>query len=86
MEEEIEEPSPGIVGLCFAIAVIVLVGACFIYGLLGPYRMADELREKLDSYGNVSDDYRQGWLDCIATYLKISIGPQNATENVRAEI
>ena len=41
--------------------------------------MADDLRERLDDNINASDDYKQGWLDCVDYYLHLAVGPANMT-------
>ena len=62
-----------------AALMIILVGAAIYMDAQGKYWMADNLRDHLDEKGNVSDDYRQGWLDCVDYYLHLAIGPTNAT-------
>jgi hypothetical protein len=44
-----------------------------------PYRTNDKLKERLDVLDDVSDDYRQGWLDCAEYYLWLKTAPTNVT-------
>lgn len=61
------------------VLVLLLVGLSVYTVATGPYRMADDLRERLDENSNASDDYKQGWLDCVEHYLHLAIGPTNMT-------
>jgi hypothetical protein len=79
--EEKEEEGNGL-GHMITVALILV---CIVIGLVvynvasGPYRTADQLRERLDDKVNVSEEYRQGWLDCVKYYLEVAIGPNNMT-------
>jgi len=79
-EEKKEEDGPSLSTL-FAVTtvVIILVVGFMVYNIVtGPFRMADELREHINDV-NCSDDYRQGWLDCVDYWLDLVTSPQNAT-------
>ena len=59
--------------------VLIIVGLSVYMAVAGPYWMAEDLRERLEEKGPVSDDYGQGWLDCVDYYLHLAIGPTNMT-------
>ena len=82
--EKKEEKESGIsLGTLITIgAVLMIVVGMGIYQYMSaPYRVADELREHLDNKGNVSDEYKQGWLDCVAYYLKKQTEATNMTSS-----
>jgi len=83
-EKDKEEKGIGIGGLLTVgvIVMILIIGVGVYQYVTAPFRIADELKERLDSYGNVSSDYRQGYLDCVANYLKITVEPTNITSEV----
>ena len=63
------------------VVLIVVVGMGVYNYISAPFYMADSLRDRLDVLGNVSSDYRQGWLDCVDYYFKLAVGPTNSTTN-----
>ena len=81
VEVEYDENGKGIgtVVLAATIIIVVVLAIGFYNAMAEPYHVADMLKDRLDDYGNVSDDYRQGYLDCVSNYLKIKTGPSNIT-------
>lgn len=80
MVEEKKDKSAGwmVVLAIFLITLTLCVG---IYAYLSePYRVSGLLKEHLVSLGDtVSDEYQQGWLDCISYYMNEIYGPTNMT-------
>jgi len=84
VEEESKQDDGRGIGTLFIIGtvvIIIIVGLSIFNALAHPFSMGDSLKERLNALGNVSDDYRQGWLDCINYYLKLETGPTNSTSN-----
>jgi len=81
MNEEKKEEGTGMGKLMAVVAalMIILVGAAIFMDAQGKYWMADDLRERLDERSGLSDDYKQGWLDCVDYYLHLAIGATNMT-------
>ena len=80
MKEEKEEKNS--IGLMFALVgiIFIIVIGMVIYIITEPFRVADELRNRLKEIEfNHSVDYKQGWLDCVRYYINKIYGPQNAT-------
>jgi len=87
VEDKKEDEADGI-GLgrliTVGLVVVIIVVAMGIHATMtAPYHMADDLRERIDAKGNVSDDYRQGWLDCVDYFLKLSTEPTNMTGGMK---
>ena len=80
-EEENTGPSLGALFALFSIVMIMVVGFAVFQMIMGPYATADNLRDVVNSR-DVTDDYRQGWLDCVEYWLDMTVGPQNATAAV----
>ena len=67
-----------------AVLLIFLTVCVGLYAYLSePFRVADRLHDRLDALmvGGVSDEYRQGWLDCVSYYLNQIYGPSNMTSS-----
>ena len=79
-EEVVEGPSLGTMLFVGAVVMTVIVGFAVYQMVVGPYATADNLRDHVDRI-NCSDDYRQGWLDCVDYWLDMTVGPQNCTSN-----
>ena len=78
-QEENEEGSW--IGITIAITFMVVVGV-FIYVTMANTVMCyecDRLTEEIDKKTNVSDDYRQGWLDCVSKLRSIRNEVTNVT-------
>jgi len=79
--DEVEAgPTIGTMFFIGAIFVITIVGFSIYQMISGPYTVADNLREHIN-HVNCSDDYRQGWLDCVNYWLDMNVGCQNCTSN-----
>ena len=78
-KEEVEA-GPSLSTLLFVagVCVTILVGFAVYNMVTGPYAVADDLRDHVDRI-NCSDDYRQGWLDCVDYWLEQTVGPANCT-------
>ncbi len=63
------------------LTVVVIIIVLYVYtAIVEPYRVADQLRNRLkDIESGYSEDYRQGWLDCVSYYINEIYGPKNAT-------
>lgn len=89
MDEDKKDEDEGLglgrLGLVFGVIFLVITGLVVHNIITGPYRTADQLRERLDDKVNVSDDYRQGWLDCVKYWLHLTIGPHNMTSTLVKE-
>ena len=80
MNEEKEDEGINL-GTLITIGVIVMtlvVGLGIYTYVTEPYRTADRLRDTIADK-NVSDDYRQGWLDCVDEYIDIMTEATNCT-------
>ena len=86
MEEEKEEdnnPGGSVLFFAITITIIVVVGFSLYNYISEPYRTADELRDVVNNHmNNISDEYRQGWLDCVDYYLNMKTEPTNVTTNI----
>ena len=69
------------IALPVIIGIIVLGFIAFVMigSFLEPHWTADKLRDQLNNVGDVSEDYKQGWLDCVNYYLDMKTGPTNVT-------
>ena len=68
-------------GTLITISVVVMtlvVGLSIYTYVTAPYHTADRLRDTIADK-NVSDDYRQGWLDCVDEYIDIMTEATNCT-------
>ena len=63
------------IGIIF---MILIVGLGIYTYVNAPYHTADRLRDTIADK-NVSDDYRQGWLDCVDEYIDIMTEATNCT-------
>jgi len=62
------------------VIIIVIIGVSIYNVMSEPYRVADELRGRLkDIEVGKSEDYKQGWNDCVKYYINEIYGPKNAT-------
>ena len=77
-----EEKKNGIgVYISIGLVLAILIVGFGVYRVVSePYRVADELRDRLkDIEDTKSEDYKQGWSDCVKYYINEIYGPQNAT-------
>ena len=64
----------------FFISLILVASVIFSLYLLMPYETeVDYLKEKISNKQNVSDDYIQGWNDCISELVKLRNTATNIT-------
>jgi len=82
MTEDNKEDEEGIsLGTLIFVGVVVMtvvVGLGIYTYVTAPYHTADTLRDYIDGR-DVSDDYRQGWLDCVDKYIDIMTEATNCT-------
>ena len=78
-KEEPEETSLAWMFTLIAVTIMLIVGSSLYQYISEPYRTADELRDILDSKEGVSDDYCNGWNDCVDYYFKMKTEPTNMT-------
>jgi len=78
-EETVEESSP--VPMTVGLIIVTIVLGFVAWHVMGQYDTYeyDRLNDALDNKINVSDDYRQGWLDCIAKLKSIRTEMSNVT-------
>ena len=82
-KEEDEGPSLGALFTAFSIVMIVTVGFVIYQVMSEPYRTADELRDVVNNQmNNISDEYKEGWLDCVDYYLKMKTEATNVTSDI----
>jgi hypothetical protein len=63
------------------VSILIMSFGLYEY-IMHPYQVMDELKRELNSRDNISDDYRQGWLDCIAYYYHRYVEATNMTANI----
>lgn len=82
MDEDKKEEDNGLgIGTLLTIGIVVttlIVGMGIYVHISEPFYTADKLRDKINSM-NVTDEYRQGWLDCVDEYMDIMTEPTNCT-------
>ena len=78
-EEKKEEPNGIGLGIVLMVVVSLVVGIGLYAYFSEPYTTADKLRDQLNNVGDVSEDYKQGWLDCVNYYLHMKTAPTNVT-------
>ena len=84
MDEKKEVEEGRGLGTLFIVAtiVVVLVVGFGIYNYISePFHTADSLKDRINDLGNVTSDYRQGWLDCADYYLWLKTAPTNVTSS-----
>ena len=74
-----EEPNGIGLGIVLMVVIVFVVGIGLYAYISEPYTTADRLRDQLDNVGDVSEDYKQGWLDCVNYYLHMKTAPTNVT-------
>lgn len=80
-EDEPESSSIAWMGFVIAVSIILVVGFALYQTISEPYRTADKLRDVVNNQmNNISDDYREGWLDCVDYYLKMKTEMTNMTQ------
>ena len=79
-ETESSSPMPIIVGI---VVVLIVFGIVFwqVSSQYSTYEY-DRLKEKIDTKTNVTDDYRQGWIDCIEELKNIRTEVTNVTSQM----
>jgi len=86
-KKEQEDDGIGVGGLLTIMIIIGIVTVGFVVynAMQEPYRIADELEDRLNDMDDVSDEYKQGWKDCISNYLDITTSPTNSTSDLIAK-
>ena len=78
-EEETRDNSTLIIAILMAIMIIIPMGAVSYMGYLQDQREVDRLRQEIKDKQNVSNDYIQGWNDCIDKLVSIRNEATNVT-------
>jgi len=78
-ERKVEGFPWGIVILMFA--VFIIIGA-LVYFQIPHHPEEEHLQDKIDNMENVTDEYRQGWNDCIRALHKFNRMVTNITGSV----
>jgi len=71
-------------GVLIAIFLVIIVLGFVYWQLASQWNTYeyDKLKEELDKKENVSDDYKQGWLDCIEELERIRTKTTNITSTM----
>jgi len=81
MEDKKEDEEGISLGTLITIGFVVMtvvVGLGIYTYITAPFHTADRLRDTINDM-DVSDQYRQGWLDCVDEYIDIMTEATNCT-------
>ena len=79
-----EEISIYVISFAVIITIcIIVLGASMYISMVQPYHITDMLKDHIEDL-DVSDDYRQGWMDCADFYLHEMTKATNCTSQTKS--